>query len=132
MDMSTSIAAAAYRNTADDIDVGEYCVDVQELMEELLEGCSIAPLPDTTGYTRVLVDTWISFSDRLPGGSLSDYCSSAAVDAVRGYTLRLRDQGIADEMVRLVNAPNVLDPRRWMSRLYDNDIIDVDGALVWN
>ena len=124
------ISNKAYSNTSADFDVSDLADDVYSLMQELLTGCSIAPMPDSTRYTSVLVDLWITFSPVLPGGSRADYCSEAARKAINGFTLHLSDQDIADKLVDNIYSEHTIDPRRWFNLLVDNAIIDTDGTLI--
>lgn len=86
---------------ARDYDVSDERGYIANQVRILLDSCDVRPntsgKPDT--YTMQLVSQYVVFAagtEGYIGGSAADYCASHAMDALRGYEIRLRDDADAD------------------------------------
>lgn len=122
---TTDILTGIHRAMAADVDVREHTDKVVSEMRRLLGSCDIekADGDGLDDYTVQLIDKFVGFvaCGKIPlGGSASDYCAMNALEGVKGYRLRLRDDEganlILHEMRKEFHA-HALDPRRMFAEV---------------
>ena len=122
------LKTAAMRAIYSDIDAARYSFEADQALEALLAGCVVTVEDDPESTTAVLLDLWLSFGYQygMPGGSVADYAAEAAVGAAHGWTVRIVDPDLVEELEEQVEA-HALYPEDIFDRM-ENAGITVEAA----